>query len=349
MPAANKKEKKKEAIEKVDSIAAVVKAPKRGALSTTMEDLHLMSQAVFKSGYFPEIKSAAQGFLRMKVGMELGLPEMASLRAIHYLEEQRDFVIETSVLAAMAMEKGIRWKKITPPEKRKTECELEIYKPGSDELPIRVKFTEEDAKRAGLLHKKNWQMYPERMFFKRALKFGLNEFDPRLDMGYYTREELEDVVPFSEKEEDIQDAEVIEEDKAEDETKEDQGQTEREPGQDDERDEVQSEEGATIDSKVKIFESQISAIKEYFDGYGNGIARDLKSFLFDNQTDRIFVAKNEHQKLSLHCGKMEDIDFLYENREKFWKFYIEDREKVAKAGGPVPPSTLRYFKTKKEE
>lgn len=319
---------------------AIVKAEKKGQLSKTIEDLHLMSQAVYKSGYFPEIKSAAQGFLRMKVGMELGLPEMAALRAVHYLERNRDFVIETNALAAMAVEQGIRWEKLTPREERKIGCKLRIYKPGSDIPEVIVEFTEEDAKQADLLRKDNWKMYPERMYFKRALKFGLNEFDPRLDMGYYTREELEDVEPFKDddEEEEIQEAEIVEEEKSE-----------REPGEDDDLPLADPEEPTTPGGRAQVFDDHIKVIEADCEGRGLGIYQDFKQYLFDKQIDKTFVGKNVHQNLSLHCGKSEDVAFLYKERIKFYDWYFQDREKMAMSGKPVPPACLRYFKPQKHE
>lgn len=358
MPATKKQATKKTpAQEGGQEPKAMVKAVERSVapLAKSMEDLHIISQAVFKSGYFPDIKSAAQAFLRMKVGMELGLPEMASLRSVHYLEKSRDFVIMTRVLGAIAMNQGIRWKEI---EKSKTACRLEIFKPGSNIPPVKVSFTKEDAERAKLWHKNNFLAYPEEMLYWRCLSKGLRQFDPRIDMGYYTKEELEDVTPFQEESEDVADTEVVEgeeemheEDEGIDEAEvadEEEKQT-REPGEDDDIEDRQPEGDANIEKRTKIFEYQIKVIQQDCDIYGKGIYQDFKQYLYEKQTTKRFVEKNERQQLSLHCGKIDDIDFLYEKRMEFYRMYFNDRQKLAMAGKPVVPAALRYFQKKEEE
>lgn len=365
-----KQEPKKEPDQK-EAAKAIQKAEKRPEQSIikSMEDLHLFATAVFKSGYFPDIKSAAQAFLRIKVGMELGLPEMAALRLVSYIEKTKDFVIETSAFASLAMDRGIRWKKLTPKGKENEGCWLEIYKPGSDIPPVRVKFTKEEAKRAGLLHKDNWQKYPQRMYFKRALKFGLNEFDPRIDMGYYSREELEGVEPFKQDvkqdDQEFEEAEIVEEEEGEsfedeeiiDEVEEEESENvegpggktyttdmdkaeqepwdegERQPGDDEEEPPEKEAEETTpdFDKKTKLFEANISAIKERHSARGgkfkDGGPYDIKVYkkwLYDKQVNRIFVGINQYGKISFHSGKTEDVDHLQEKSNMYFRKFCKD-------------------------
>lgn len=56
-------------------------------------------------------------------------------------------------------------------------------------------FNEEDAKRAGLLNKQNWQKYPKSMYWARAASMLTRELFSDVTLGAHTVEELEDGPP----------------------------------------------------------------------------------------------------------------------------------------------------------
>ncbi|GAH75964.1 unnamed protein product, partial [marine sediment metagenome] len=102
----------------------------------------------------------------------------------------------------MAIDKGVHLEVLSKTNKG---CKLRFSRKGQkDHIE---EYTEEDAKRAGLLGKDNWMKHPTNMYFSRCVKNGLQSFDARLSLGLSTVEEMEDegivdiLKPPSEKEE----------------------------------------------------------------------------------------------------------------------------------------------------
>jgi len=175
----------------VSSPQSIVKSP---------ADLAIMARFVTDSKFYPKLNEPAKSAVVIKIGMELGIQEMMATQLIHPImtNDGPKLVIESKLLAMIAMQGGVRWKII---QKDPTACILEFYSLRDKTLnPHREQFTIEDAKRAGLDQKKNWIWYPEEMCYNRCLKKGLTVFDPRIGGGYYTLEEARDFEPINETE-----------------------------------------------------------------------------------------------------------------------------------------------------
>ena len=66
---------------------------------------------------------------------------------------------------------------------------------------IRIKWTLEDAKRAGLLNRDNWQKYPRAMLRSRVVSEGIRTIYPQIVLGVYTPDEVIDIVENDETQE----------------------------------------------------------------------------------------------------------------------------------------------------
>jgi len=327
-----------EAKKKTEKKDAIVPVPEHGlpaSLINTMEDLHMFSQAVFKSQLIPGIKNPETAMVRILFGRELGLKEGMSLRKIH-VTPKNDIIIETVALATIAMNQGVRWQIL---QKDTKGCKLRIYKIDGS-IPEHIEsFTMEDAKRARLAGKDNYVMYPEEMCYNRCLSKGLKVFDPRIGSGLYTKEEMEDVEPFGSKtqqqdeqsyipeevDEEIHDAEIIEEEDYEKAVDSAMEKTTDEKAQE----QIVKKDPDDPDlAKKKELISQIKEHLKVLELEG----KDFKLYLSEKQDKRTYVRKDIYGNLSMTCAPLEHIQFLRENLQKISRRYVEDRMKNMKPG-----------------
>jgi hypothetical protein len=93
--------------------------------------------------------------------------------------------ISAALLRALAERDGYR---VSCEHVDDESCTAAIWRDGR-ELG-RASFTMDDAKRAGLASKKNWQSYPQRMLWARASTFAVRDFAPGVALGLRTTEEM---------------------------------------------------------------------------------------------------------------------------------------------------------------
>lgn len=345
---------KKDAPKKKDAVVKVPEQQLPTPLINSMEDLHLFSQAVFKSNMYTGIKNPETAMVRIQAGRELGLQPMMALNKIHVLPKG-DIVIATLVLGAVAMAQGVRWQIL---QKNKDGCKLRIYSLDGS-IPEHVEtFTMEDAARADLARKDNFQMYPEEMCYNRCLSKGLKVFDPRIGAGFYTKEEMEDIDHFRTEvkevrvttdkyigDEEVKEAEVVDEeedyeeaveealaqpnlDEASEETKQ-MLKKQEEPAQKAQEEEEGPDPNYT--KSTKQFEENIEQIKKHLEVLQLEES-DFKQHLAGKQKSKRFVGKNQYGHLSFHCGTTDAIAFLRENAQRFSRMYVEDRMKTMQPG-----------------
>ena len=171
----------------VDPPQAIIKSP---------ADLAIMARFVAESSFYPRLNDVAKAAVVIETGRELGIQMMMACQLIHPIATNDGIkvVIESKLLAMIALQNGVRWKIV---QKDPTACTLEFYSLKDKTLPTHKEtFTFKDAIRAGLSGKKNWQWYPEEMCYNRCLKKGLTVFDPRIGGGFYTLEEAVDFEPI---------------------------------------------------------------------------------------------------------------------------------------------------------
>jgi hypothetical protein len=153
-------------------------------------DLSIMSvsEAFAKSGMFPNIRDAAQAFVKIMAGRELGFGPFASMKGVHVI--QGNTALSASLIAARVKAyangkynyKVLRWDN--------EECSIEFYEDGQPCGPPSV-FTMKDAQQAKIAGKDNWKNYPRNMLFARAMTNGARLYCADAFMGsVYAPEEL---------------------------------------------------------------------------------------------------------------------------------------------------------------
>lgn len=146
-----------------------------------------------ESGVFPDIKSAAQGYVKILAGKELGLSPMQALNSFYFIAGRLGVMAQT--LGALIKKSGKYDYKIETHSEQ--ECVIVFYKiEDKKEIEIgKSKFDIKMAARAGIINKDNWKNYPMNLLFARALANGARWYCPDAISGFYTVEELRDLEP----------------------------------------------------------------------------------------------------------------------------------------------------------
>lgn len=154
------------------------------------------AKLALKSGYLPpNIFNEEQVFVIVKAGEELGIPFMSSLRCISLVEGK--ITLESSLMRALVFRR-IPGARIDFVEATSEKCVVEMQRPGGKVNSFT--FTIEDAKKAGLAQKKNWQRFPISMLISRVSAIGCRAVFPDALLGgnIYDPEELEGASVVSE-------------------------------------------------------------------------------------------------------------------------------------------------------
>ena len=144
-----------------------------------------------ESGVFPDIKSAAQGYVKILAGRELGLSPMQSIGAFYFVNGKIGITSNT-IAALIKKSKKYDYRIDTHTE---TECAISFY--NGTEKPIGIStFTIKDAARAGIVNGVNWKNYPRNLLFARALMNGARFYCPDVMCSFtISVEELSDLTP----------------------------------------------------------------------------------------------------------------------------------------------------------
>lgn len=136
---------------------------------------YIARQAV-SSGLFSALRTDAEAIMKIAIGREFGLSLYESLTELNYIENRIEM---SAILMAKLLRRSGRYD-YRVKESDHTKASIEFYRVnGSDRESLGVStFTLEDAKRAGLLSKANWQRYPKAMLFWRALSQGVSFYCP---------------------------------------------------------------------------------------------------------------------------------------------------------------------------
>lgn len=150
-----------------------------------------------ESGVFPDIKSAAQGAVKILAGRELGLSPMQSVNSFYFVNGK--LAMMTQAMSALIKKSGKYDYQILT---QTTECcTIAFFKiNGEKEKLGDSTFNKEMAIKAGIINKDSWKNYPINMYFNRALANGARWYCPDAIYGFYTVEELMDIEPENKKE-----------------------------------------------------------------------------------------------------------------------------------------------------
>jgi hypothetical protein len=152
-----------------------------------LDDAVRFGEVLAKSGYFKDAADAAKAAVKVLAGAELGIGPIAAMTGINIVEGKPTLSADLEA-KAVKRSKRYNYRVVDLTDQR---CSIEFYEWG--ELVGTETFTTDDAKRAQLLGKRNWQQYPKNMLFARALSNGVAFHCPDVTaMRLYMPDELGD-------------------------------------------------------------------------------------------------------------------------------------------------------------
>lgn len=153
-----------------------------------------LSDVFVKSGMFPDVKSQAQGVVKILAGKELGLTPFQSMGGLFFVNGK----IGIQANIASGLIKKSKNYDYTITKITNEVCEIDFFDISEKDTPKllgKSTFGKTEASRAGLINKDNYKNYPESMYFARAISQGVKRYAPDCLLGYSTIEELQDVEP----------------------------------------------------------------------------------------------------------------------------------------------------------
>ena len=151
-----------------------------------LEQIGMMAKAVSDSGLFG-IKSEAAAFSLMCIAQADGIPPIKAAVQYHIIDGKPALKSEAMLARFQASGGKIRWKERTP-----QRCTLWLSHPQAGE--IEVTWDIERAKAAGLAGRNTWKAYPAQMMSARCISEGIRALYPACVGGFYTPEEVRDLV-----------------------------------------------------------------------------------------------------------------------------------------------------------
>jgi len=150
---------------------------------TTVQRLGSLLQA---SGYFSDIKDAAQAAVKVMAGDELGIAPVAAVMGIHIIKGKVS--LSGNLIAAMIRRHGYNYRHTKFDNKG---CTLEFIGKDGTTVLGESSFNEEDAKTAGVFSDM-YRKFPRNMYFNRAISNGAKWFCPEATCGLpiYVPEEM---------------------------------------------------------------------------------------------------------------------------------------------------------------
>ena len=163
----------------------------------SMKDARTLAQDLFASRMFSAYGTPQAVLSTIMVGRELGLPAMASLRSINNIEGKHS--LSAALMVALVLKSGMAeyFRPVTDDqgnlEMDEKHATFETLRKGPGNRPVKLTYTIEEAKTAGLLKEKSgWVKNPKPMLVARAQSTLVRLVYPDLMAGLYTPEELTD-------------------------------------------------------------------------------------------------------------------------------------------------------------
>lgn len=139
-----------------------------------ISDLDEWAKKLYESDMFTDLKSAAQAFVKIAAGAEMGLTPFQSITGVHFIQNKP--VVGAGLLASMLDRAPYNYTTDWEPDITAPEaCTITVFKHGVERGKAR--FSLDDAKRAGLTGG-NWQKYPTDMLFARAVSQAARRYAP---------------------------------------------------------------------------------------------------------------------------------------------------------------------------
>jgi len=148
-----------------------------------------MADTVVKSKMFPGINTTEAAMGLFLLCQSEGLHPMQALTRYHVIQGRP--AMKADAMLAEFMRRGgtVNWI-----EWNNDACEAEFKSQGCPE-GVNVRWTMEDAKRAGVTINSAWTKYPRQMLKARVASDGVRMTDPAVNQGRYTPEEVSEFTP----------------------------------------------------------------------------------------------------------------------------------------------------------
>ncbi len=162
---------------------ATYQAPRQ---TFTFPEVKEMAGAAVRSALYPSLRTPEAALVMMMLCQAEGLHPMSALRRYDIIQGRP--AKKSDAMLSDFMEAGgtVKWGRVDH------ECvEATFNAPGLSE-PVTLKWTIDDAKRAGLAGKDNWKGYTRQMLRARVISEGMRLAMPSVVVGIYTPEEVQD-------------------------------------------------------------------------------------------------------------------------------------------------------------
>lgn len=149
-----------------------------GAVIKTMSDAWRLCSALSSSGYFPDSRGAAQAFVKVQAGAELGFPAFASMQGFYLNDKSGRLGRFAQLELAHILKRGGRFRILQNDHKG---CKIQWLrndwiKAGEYEVVGESSFDHADAAQAGLDGKDTYKKYARDLFFDRAVTRGRKQY-----------------------------------------------------------------------------------------------------------------------------------------------------------------------------
>lgn len=150
-----------------------------------------MAQWIAKSALIPSALRGKEAdiWLVISTGRELGLTPMQALRSLHVVDGKPG--MSADLIAARINKSGLS-KYLRLVESSETVATFETWRADHPEA-VRMSFTIEDARRAGLAEKDNYKKHPKSMLRARCLSAIGHAVYPELFFGVYELDEVQEI------------------------------------------------------------------------------------------------------------------------------------------------------------
>ncbi len=153
----------------------------------SVSDLATMAQAVAKSGLFG-MKTPEQAMALMLVSQAEGRHPASAAMDYHIFQGKPTLKAEVMLSRFLSVGGKVKWLSLS-----ESEAEAEFSHPTGG--TVKIKWSIEMAKKAGLTGKDIWKNYPRAMLRSRTVSEGVRTVCPSVTGGFYTPEEIENLDP----------------------------------------------------------------------------------------------------------------------------------------------------------
>lgn len=150
----------------------------------TVNDIAKMADAVAKSGLFG-IKKPEEAMALMFIAQAEGSHPAIAIRDYHIIQGKPALKADAMLARFQSAGGKVQWDDITD-----TKVSATFSHPSGGS--VKIDWTIERAKTAGLSGKENWRKFPRQMLRSRTISEGIRTVFPGVIVGVYTPEEVQD-------------------------------------------------------------------------------------------------------------------------------------------------------------